>query len=99
MSDGCRVCGSQDEQLHRTKEQDGILNHQWSTTGELIRVAKTPPSRARQTPILVVGGIDTGLRKLLLDKGILTHEDFASLLSSGPGTEGDRGDRETPTPE
>ncbi len=99
-TEGCRVCGVS-EIPHRAAEMTGDTKHQFSTDGSLKAV--DPQSRARQQrqsqPILVVGAIDTGLRKLLLDKGILTNEDFATLLSPGPGDEGDRGTGETQSPE
>lgn len=99
-TDGCGICGEDDESKHRAAEQLGSLNHQWSTTGALIPVQRngsTRPPRPQQ-PIMVVGALDLALRRLLVDKGILTDADLASLLSPGLGNDGDRGTGATPPP-
>jgi hypothetical protein len=94
----CLLCGK-NELPHAQAEARGEINHRWTDTGKLIPVDPKSRRKSPQSPILVVGAVDTGLRKLLLDKGLLTHEDFASLLGAGPSTEGDRGAGETPSSE
>lgn len=83
MDEACTICGG-------TKDEHEELNHEFNLNNQLIpkqRTASRPQSRA---PIMVVGAIDTQLRKILLDKGILTNEDFAPVRNSGSGPDGDR---------
>jgi hypothetical protein len=86
----CSICGS-------PKEHHDRMNHEYNLHNQLITRSNTSPKATAQQPILVVGAIDTGLRRLLLEKGILTNEDFATLFSVGASTEGDRGTGEIPS--
>lgn len=60
----CKVCGT-------ARSAHGALNHEFSLSGDLIKVQpkKDPAARA----VVVV---DSHLRKILVRKGILTAEDF-----------------------
>lgn len=71
----CLVCGTD-------RDDHGPMNHQFSEDGELRPVDRSTPRRQKnpQPTVIVAGAIDMPLRKLLLDKGILTSEDFAALL-------------------
>lgn len=87
----CSICGGD-------KDEHEVLNHEWNLYNQLIPRDRKKPTPRGQQPILVVGAIDTGLRRLLLEKGILTNEDFATLLSAGTSADGDRGTGETQSP-
>jgi hypothetical protein len=99
MSDRCSLCGLEEEP-HAQAEADRRVNHRWSPNGDLIPLPPAGNSAPRQPqqPIMVVGAIDTTLRKILLRKGIITDEDFTAILDPGSSAEGNRGDRETPSP-
>jgi hypothetical protein len=89
----CLICGETDRDRHTDR------NHQFSEDGELRPVDRSTPRRQNnpQPTVIVAGAIDMPLRKLLLDKGLLTSEDFAALLDSAESSLGrDRGHRETP---
>lgn len=87
----CSICGG-------TEDEHDVLNHEYNLHNQLIPKNRKKSTPRGQQPILVVGAIDTGLRRLLLEKGILTNEDFATLFSAGTGADGDRGAGETQSP-
>lgn len=87
----CSICGA-------PKDDHGGMNHEFNLHNQLIPKSPTRPTPRAQQPIFVVGAIDTSLRKLLLDKGIISHEDLASLFSAGAGTEGDRATGQAESP-
>lgn len=90
----CPICGK-DQETHRMLEQQGILNHQFSSDGSLVPVDHKPKSAARRNEVLVVPGVDIALRNLLIRKGILSDSDFVDSGAFGSVPGGDREDRGT----
>lgn len=85
VNEPCTICGN-------AEDEHDAMNHQYNLNHELItKVRSTPAKQRRQTnQIMVVGAMDTDLRRILLDKGIITGEDFAALRDPGTGPAGDR---------
>lgn len=81
----CGVCGM-GKLAHDKAEFLKTINHVWNAEGELIQVKPEPPKPRTQAIVIV----DAELREILLRKGVITVEDFASLRDSRPGTAGDR---------
>lgn len=96
MTDQCLVCGIYKPE-HDKAEFLRTVNHRFSNDGALEALPKPPPGKKSPSrpQIMVVGAVDVALRQLLVDKGILTHEDLATLLDPGTGTAGNPEDRET----
>jgi hypothetical protein len=100
VSERCWVCGSDDRPRHDELVANYVIHHRWSPNGDLVRAERPLPASPKQPrqQIMVVGAVDTTLRKILMDKGIISDQDFAALLDPGDSTDGDRGSGETPSP-
>lgn len=85
MSETCSICG-------KDKDSHAELNHEFNTNGQLIPKAKPVPSNKPQQvrSATVIGAWDLELRQVLVNKGIITNEDLASLRNPNPGPTGDR---------
>lgn len=87
--DACSICGG-------SKDEHEALNHEFNLHNQLIPKERSKPRpQPRQIPT-VIGGIDIELRRVLLEKGIITNEDFTSLRHPGAGAPGDRETGEAP---
>ena len=85
----CSICGG-------SEDEHGSLHHEFNLNNQLIprsREVKRP--KVERIPT-VVGAIDLELRHILLEKGIITNEDFAALRNPGAGAAGDREAGEAP---
>lgn len=88
----CGICGLLRGE-HDDREALGTTNHEFNEAGDLIPKDRAKAQRPQtQSFPRVIGVYDLELRKILLDKGIISNEDFAALLN--PGTRASR-DRET----
>jgi len=97
-TDPCLICGL-DEREHKAQEAAGKIRHAWTNTGELVvSQAKLSAQPRRQPQVVIANGVDLQLRRILMDKGIISNEDFTALLDPGHGDLGDREDREAQTP-
>lgn len=85
----CYICGGIGRGPHSQKEQSGEVNHKFSENGDLVPVQRGSAQRPSNPQVIVAGAIDAPLRRLLIKKGILTDEDFSSLLDPGTSTSGD----------
>lgn len=85
IEDLCKICGK-DVDRHRDLESDGIINHKFSRDGALETLERAGKKTDRRQEVMVVPGADLTLRKLLIEKGILSEQDFidAGALGSGP---------------
>lgn len=85
----CSICGG-------SKEDHEMLHHEFNLFNQLI--PKHKPQKANQ-PVqrvpTVIGGIDLELRHILLEKGIISNEDFTALRNPGGSPSRDRATGET----
>jgi len=61
------------------------VNHQFSGDGQLAPVERTPPgtfgsSRPQQPQVVIAPSPDIMLRKMLLELGVITQEQYAMLF-------------------
>lgn len=97
-TDPCLICGVGEHQ-HKAQETAGDIRHAWTNTGELVvSQARLGPAPRRQPQVVIANGVDLQLRRILMDKGIISNEDFTALLDPGHSDLGDREDREAQTP-
>jgi hypothetical protein len=85
MTETCGLCG-------KDRDSHDELNHEFNTNGQLIPKAKPSPSNRPQQvrSATVIGAWDLELRQVLVNKGIITNEDLASLRNSQPSPARDR---------
>lgn len=68
-----------------------MLNHEFNLNNQLIPKHKSDKSTERvQRVPTVIGGIDLELRHILLEKGIISNEDFTALRNPGGSPSRDR---------
>lgn len=91
MDDACSICGG-------SKDEHEDMNHEFNLNNELITKDKSPRQQRQRVVPTVVGAYDIELRRILLDKGIITNEDFTALRNPGTCASGDREAGETPSP-
>lgn len=84
----CSICGKNREQ-HQELETQRVIHHQFSSNGELLEIDRTPKNKSQQE-VMVVPGADILLRRLLLEKGVLSESDFLDSGAAGVGLVGDR---------
>lgn len=85
--DPCKVCGVPLVE-HTVKETVGEIMHRHSKDGQLVRVSRdkgteqTPSSEShgRQINIVVSPAPDLALRRLLVELGVLTEAQLASVV-------------------
>lgn len=95
----CPICGK-NETEHRELEAQRILNHQFSRNGELNPTDRSPKApQKRESEIMVLPGADLLLRKLLVEKGVLSESDFSDAGAIGWQRGADRGNRSEESPE
>lgn len=98
MTEGCGLCGRQEDE-HRVLEQQKLLNHRYSESGDLVQVERGPARQSKPKPpreVMVVPAVDLLLRQLLVRKGIISEADLADLGAVGTVDRGDLSDRPTP---
>lgn len=87
--DICSICAG-------SKDEHEEMNHEFNLNNELIpKDRSTPKMKQPRSMPRVVGAYDIELRQILLNKGIISHEDFAALRNLGAGATGDRETGET----
>lgn len=84
----CSICGG-------TEDDHKMLHHQFNLHNQLIPKKTLEPKAQVQRVPTVIGGIDLELRHILLEKGIITNEDFTALRNPGGGPSGNRETGET----
>lgn len=94
----CGLC-SRGEGEHAALEELGQINHRFSENGNLEQIDRSTPKKQPRAVPTVVGAYDMELRRILLDKGIISHEDFTALRNPGAGASGDREAGEAPSSE
>ncbi len=77
----CTAC-NRTPMEHDQDEQAGLVNHQHTTTGQLLRVERkvvkaTPPASVQ---IIVAPAPDLALRRLLVELGVVTEEQLAGII-------------------
>lgn len=90
MDDRCGICDSDEPEQHQLDEANGVIHHRWSIAGDLVPVDRRPQKQRQQPPITVIRSVDTSLRRLLMEKGVLTDEDIATLFNFDLGIARDR---------
>jgi len=87
----CKICGMVGQTPHIEAEQAGIRNHKFSENGELVTTDRRPKSVAQtQAPTVIIRTVDTSLRHLLFQKGIIDDADLATLFNLDLGIARDR---------
>jgi hypothetical protein len=79
----CFICSKSPDE-HAEGEAAGKINHKYSTTSRLERVSrklgeKPAPKSPTAVQIMVVPAPDIALRRLLVETGLLTREQIASM--------------------
>jgi hypothetical protein len=87
----CQICGIVGKTAHTEAEEAGIRNHKFSENGELVTTDRRPKAVAQtQAPTVIIRTVDTSLRRLLFQKGVLDDADLASLFNFDLGSARDR---------
>lgn len=79
--DECAHCSLTRDQ-HKTAESAGRVNHMFSVDGSLAPVERTPPQAPQggAPQIIVAPAPDIMLRKMLLELGVITQEQYQRLF-------------------
>lgn len=89
--DPCVLCDTPRGE-HADKEARQILHHKFTEEGgTLVAVQDTPSKKVSprlHTPT-VIGAYDLELRQILINKGLISHEDFTALRQPGSRPAGD----------
>lgn len=89
----CKICGKNPDE-HKELENLKILNHQFSNDGELNPTDRSPQKpEKKNSEVMVLPGADLLLRKLLVEKGVLSDSDFSDAGAIGWQRGGDRENR------
>ena len=81
----CGICENGPKDVHDRAEEEGLIHHQWSPTGQLIpsdpkaireRVAVRQEGNKGGTVQRVISVPDVVLRSLLIEKGIITFDEL-----------------------
>lgn len=81
--DTCRVQGcGKERREHTVEENNGLIHHEFSATGQLIAISNRPPKHERRNSQRSSGRLrpsvlgDPVLRFLLINKGIISVEEL-----------------------
>lgn len=82
--DTCQICGKGWRE-HQDLTNRGIINHEFSRNGELTPVDRSPKKKQQKSPneVMVVPGVDLLVRRLLVEKGVLSEADLADAGAIG----------------